>query len=238
MSKEYLKSIIDGSSNIVCLLGKAPASEQGCDFYHDDFIYDVEERYGRSPDEICSSTFFSNRPMAFYEFYREEVLKKRGEPDEVNFFLKRLEDAGKLKGIITRGFFDLSKRAGCHNVVHLYGTIDKNFCPHCGETYDAEYILQNKPLPYCKKCDTLIHPGVALSGEILDSAIMTQAIELITSAEVLLVMGCTLQSRLGALARYFTGDKIVLLNRTEHYSDSAADCVMIGEISEMIHDLP
>lgn len=236
MSIGYLKSILENGRNIVCLLGRGPAAEQGCDLYREDFSYDVEVRYGRSPSEIVNSTFYNNRPEVFYEFYREDILNRRGEPDEVNFCLKRLEDDGKLRGIVTRGFFDLSRRAGCHNVIHLYGNIDRNFCPHCGRIYDAEYIISHKPLPLCEKCGTLIHPGIALSGEMLDRRTMNRAIELISSADILLVVGTDLQSRLGSMAKYFTGDRICLINTTDHYSDEAADCVCIGNIAKIMHE--
>ncbi len=236
MSIQYLRKILEESRNIVCLLGRAPAAEQGCDLYREDFSYDVEEKYGRSPGEICSTTFYHNRPMAFYRFYREEILNRRGEPDECNYSLKRMEDDGRLRGIVTRGFFDLSRRAGCRDVIQLYGNVDRNFCPHCGKVFPADYIMTHTPLPMCDSCGTLIHPGIALSGEMLDSRLMTQAIEKISSAETLLVTGCSLQSTLGSMARYFNGDRIALVNSVSNYSDQAADCVCIGDIEKIMRE--
>lgn len=236
MSVSYLKSILNDGSNIVCMLGKGPAAEQGCDLYREDFSFDVESRYGRSPGEIMSSTFYNNRPEVFYRFYRDDILMRRGEPDEVNFSLKKMEDDGKLLGIVTRGFFDLSKRAGCHNVIHLYGSIDQNTCPHCGKVFDANYILAHKPLPLCDRCGTLIHPGITLTGELLDSQVMNSAIELVSSADILLIIGADLQSRLGSLAKYFNGDRICLVNSTSHYSDEAADCICIGDVEKIMHE--
>jgi NAD-dependent deacetylase len=236
MSISYLKEILTNGNNIVCLLGKATAAEQGCDLYREDFSYDVEARYGRSPSEIVSSTFYNNRPEVFYEFYREDILKRSGEPDDLNYSLRQMEIDGKLKGIVTRSFFDLSGRAGCQNVVSLYGNIEKNSCPHCNKEFSSEYILANKPLPKCDDCGTLIHPGIALSGEMLDSQVMTRAIEQITAADILLVLGTDLQSRLGSMAKYFNGDRICLVNSYSHYSDQAADCVCIGNISAIMHE--
>ena len=203
-------------------------------FYHSDFIYDIEQKYGLSQDEIFSTTFYHNRPVRFFEFYRDEILKKRGEPGPVNYVLKKMEDDGRLNAIVTRGFFNASTRAGCKNVIHLYGQIDENKCPHCGKVFSAEYILEHKPLPKCDACGTLIHPGVVLAGEMLDSAVMTHAAEVISCADVLLVIGCNLSSRLGAMARYFNGQKIALVNNEPHYTDRKADCVCIGDSIEEI----
>ena len=236
MSVNYLKSILNQAGNVVCLLGRAPAAEQGCDLYREDFSYDVEIRYGRSPSEIVNSTFYNNRPETFYEFYREDILKHRGEPDEINYSLRRMEDDGKLSGIVTRGYFNLSRRAGCRNVVSLYGNIDSNFCPHCRKQFGVDYILEHRPLPYCDSCGTMIHPGIVLSGELLDSRNVNRAVELISAAEVLLVLGTDLHTRLGSMAKYFSGDKICLVNRYSHYSDQAADCVCIGDVEEIMHE--
>ncbi len=234
MSIRYLREILTGSRNIVCLQGRASWSKQGNDFYRKDFIYDIEMKYGLSPDEIFSTTFYHNRPAKFFEFYREEMLKKRGEPGPVNYILKEMEDDGRLSAIVTRGYFNASKRAGCKNVIQLHGDIDRNTCPRCGKVFSAEYILEHTPIPKCDVCETMIHPGVVLSGEMLDSAVMTRAAEAISCADVLLVIGCNLSSRLGSMARYFNGDKIALVNVEEHYTDRKADCVCIGDSIENI----
>ena len=40
--------------------------------------YDIESRYGYSPEELFSAAFYNTRPSQFYEFYKNEVLSKRG----------------------------------------------------------------------------------------------------------------------------------------------------------------
>lgn len=234
MSIRYLKEILKDSSSIVCLLGREAAAQNGGMFYQRDFSYDIEMKYGISPDEIFSTTYYHNRPQEFFRFYREEVLMKRAEPDGVNYTLKRMQDDGKLAAIVTRGFYNSSQRVGCKNVIHLYGTVDDNHCPHCGEKYSAEYILKHRPIPKCQKCGTMIHPGVVLAGEMLDSTVVTRAAEAVSCADTLLVVGCNLASRLGSLARYFNGNKIALVNTREHYTDRRADCVCIGPSLEEI----
>ena len=234
MSIRYLKEILREGKHIVCLLGREAAAQNGGVFYQRDFSYDIESKYGMSPDEIFSTTYFHNRPQEFFRFYREEVLMKRAEPTGVHSVLKRMQDDGKLSAIITRGFFNASQKAGCTNVIHLYGTVDDNRCPHCGEKYSAEYILEHRPIPKCEKCGTMIHPGVILAGEMLDSSVVTNAAEAISCADTLLVVGCNLASRLGSLARYCNGNKIALVNTIEHYTDRRADCVCIGPSLEDI----
>ena len=52
MSVGYLKSILENGRNIVCLLGRGPSAEQGCDLYREDFSYDVEVLPGSVQVEI------------------------------------------------------------------------------------------------------------------------------------------------------------------------------------------
>ena len=229
MSIRYMRDILETSNNIVCLQGRGAAAEMGIDFYDEDFVFAIEEKYGLSPDEIFSSTFYHNRPAVFYKFYREEMLKKRGLPGVVNKTLKKMEDDGRLQAIVTRGMFNHSKSAGCKNVIQLYGHIDNNNCPHCGKIFPGSYIMEHTPLPMCDVCGTLLHPGTTLAGEMLDTQKLTEAAEIISTADTLLVIGCNLASRLGSMSRYFEGDKICLINNKEHYTDRKADCVCIGE---------
>ena len=234
MSVEYLKQILTENREIVCLLGRSPAIAGGCDFYREEYAYEIETKYGRSPGEIFSSSFYINRPRAFYECYREELLKKRGGPDECNYALKRMEDDGRLLGIITRGFFNHSRMVGCKNVIQLYGNIDANTCPHCGKVYSADYILEHKPLPYCEACGALIYPGIALRGEMLDNLRITKAADLIARAQVLLVLGTSLHSNLGELVKYFNGRILAVVNSEEEFSDYKADCFCRGNVAEIM----
>lgn len=236
MSVAYLKTILNKSKNVVCLLGRAMAAEYGCDFYDDKYGDEIELKYGYSPEEIFSSVYFNNRPQSFYEFYREELLKKRGAPTECDYALRRMEEDGKLLGIVTRGILNVSKRAGCKNVIQLYGNVDDNVCPRCGRHYDASYVLEHTPVPLCQECGSVLHPGVTLRGEILDNKVMTQAADLVSRADTLLVVSCNLQSTLASLIKYFRGNRIALVNTKEHFSDHRADCVCIGNINDIMKE--
>ncbi|MDO4622163.1 MAG: Sir2 family NAD-dependent protein deacetylase [Eubacteriales bacterium] len=236
MSVPYLQSLLQRGSNIVCLLGKAPKAEQNCDFYKESYREKIRERYGRTPEEIVSSTFFHNSPEVFYRFYRNEMLLKRGEPDAVHHVLKQMEEDGKLRGIVTDGYFGLSSLAGCSKVVSLNGSIDRNRCPGCGRVYDSAYVMQSTEVPACSKCGKMLHPGIALQGELPNAAVLTHAKELIMGANLLLVLGTSLNSPLGSLSKYFSGDRICVVNTEENRWDQTADCICTGNIQEILEE--
>ncbi|MDO4617711.1 MAG: Sir2 family NAD-dependent protein deacetylase [Lachnospiraceae bacterium] len=234
MSVEYLRNIVQNGRRIAVLLGRNPAMNSGCEFYKEEFDYDVEEKYGRSSEEIFSSNFYHNRPKEFYEFYREEILKKQGELDAADYFIKRLEDADKLEGVVTRGFFNRCKRAGVTKEIQLYGSIDANRCPRCGKIFDSHYIIDSTGIPKCDVCQIPIHPGVVLKGEMVDNYNMTRAAEIVSRADTLIILGTNMNSPLISMLRYFNGEKVALVNSVPHFADRKADCVCIGDFEEIL----
>ena len=133
---EYLKKVLDDSHYTVALCGSGILAETGCrTFQNQDYAYEIEQKYGRSPEDIFASAYYMTRPDSFFEFYRAEVLEKDWKPSESCYALKKLEDAGKIQCILSDNIFDLEKRAGCSNVLSLRGSIYQNRCPKCGQEY-------------------------------------------------------------------------------------------------------
>ena len=111
---EYLKKVLDDSHYTVALCGSGILAETGCrTFQNQDYAYEIEQKYGRSPEDIFASAYYMTRPDSFFEFYRAEVLEKDWKPSESCYALKKLEDAGKIQCILSDNIFDLEKRAGC-----------------------------------------------------------------------------------------------------------------------------
>lgn len=236
---KWLEKIIDRSRHMVCLMGVRISSQCGCTNYRDKGdSYDIEAKYGYSPDEIFSASFYNVRPAQFYEFYKNDMISDLGEVDEGLLVLRKLEEQGKLKCIITRDIFSLAKRAGCQNVYELHGSVYNNRCPHCGSNYPIEYIQNSKGVPKCEKCGMMIRPGVSLVGEMVDNVLLTKAATEVQKADTLLVMGCNLKASLvSTFIKDFSGEKLVLLNNEEHFADKKADLVIYGKPMDILKDM-
>ena len=236
---QYLKNIIDKSGYLVCLLGVMVSSQYGCTNYRDENdAYEIEEKYGYSPEEMFCSSFYNTRVDQFYDFYKNDMISELGEVDEKMKVLKHLEDTGKLKCIITRDIFSMPRRAGCQKVYELHGSVFDNACPHCKRKYSVEYIKNSKGVPRCESCGTVIRPGVTMVGEMVDNALISKAAEEVKKAETLLVLGCNLKSPLtDTFLRYFEGSRLVLLNEEEHYADRKADLAIHGKPMDILNDL-
>ena len=86
----------------------------------------------------------------------------------------------------------------------------------CGEFYDGEYVRNADGIPRCVKCGGTIKPDVVLYEEGLDDATVSGAIDAIMHADTLIVGGTSLIVYPAAgMLRYFVGDKLVLINKTE-----------------------
>lgn len=227
MSIEHIRHMIESSSNLVCLLGLSVSMECGClNYRQEDGLYDLEQQYGLSPEEIFSTGFYNTRPRQFFEFYQNEILDRIGEPDICIRTLARMERDGLVKAIITRELFSLPKRAGCRNVIELHGSIYENKCPRCQKTYPMEYMRKGRPVPLCASCGIPVRPQVCLLGELVDSTRIFEAAKAMEAADTLLILGCHFEAALVTnCLPYFKGNQIILINEQEHLSDRNASYV-------------
>lgn len=236
-----LKQLVDDSTNIVCLIGLSCLKETGYPNYRNEAdAYAIEQKYGYSPEEIYSAGFFATRNHLFYKFYREFMLQSTGNPPGPTYYaLAELEKKGKLKAIITRSVYGLGKKAGCKNVIQLHGSVDDNHCPKCKKKFPVEYILDYQgEVPKCDACMTAIRPGVLLIGETINISDTSRAAKVISEADMLMVVGTHLHSYLAEkFLKYYEGNKLVLINDENHYSDTLANYFMYGKPADILPEI-
>lgn len=236
---DMLKRILDESKYTVALCGSGMTEEAGLvGLKYQNRAYEIEKKYHDSPEEIFTSMYYSTRPEKFFEFYKDEVLQKVPNPTESGEALAAMERAGKLQCVITANIYELMQRAGCQNVINLHGSIYKNKCLHCGKEYPMEYLRDARGIPLCEACGEAIRPEVALYGEMVDSRLMRDTSIEIEKAEVLLVLGTTLQSEVfGSYIRYFEGKYLVVIHQRAHHSDTKADLVILDQPKNVLSKL-
>ena len=136
---ETLKTWITESDNIVFFGGAGVSTESGIpDFRSTDGLY--HQKFDYPPETILSHTFFYQNPEYFFRFYREKMLPLDYQPNEAHKKLAALEQAGKLRAIVTQNIDGLHQKAGSKNVFELHGSIYRNYCEKCGKFYPPEYI--------------------------------------------------------------------------------------------------
>lgn len=236
---ELFKKILNESMYTVVLCGSGLMSESGqMVLKSPEKAYEMEEKYGVSPEEIFTTVYYNNRTAEFFEFYREDMLKQQAEVTETSYVLKKLEDAGKVHCIIDSNIFAQNQRGGCRNVISLHGSIYQNQCPHCGKKYTMEEIRDGEKIPRCSECGRVIRPGVLLFGEMMDSQVMSEASRQIERADALILLGTTMESEVySKYIDYFEGKYLVIIHKERHYMDEKADLVFIDDPKNVLPKL-
>lgn len=234
---DELQRIIDESNNIVFFGGAGVSTESGIkDFRSKDGLYNLNYKY--PPELILSSNFFYNNTEEFYKFYKDKLNCLNSEPNIIHNYLAKLEQKGKLKGIITQNIDGLHTKAGNKKVYELHGTIYNNHCIKCGKYYDAKYVFNSIGIPKCK-CGGIIKPDVTLYGEMLDENILNMSINLISTCDTLIVAGTSLLVEpASSLIKLFKGKNLVILNRSNTKYCSIASLVIndsLGNIFKQLH---
>ena len=235
---EELQQIIDTHSRIVFFGGAGVSTESGIpDFRSQDGLYNQQYRF--PPETIISHSFFERNTEEFYRFYKDKMLITDVEPNAAHLFLAELERAGKLTAVVTQNIDGLHQKAGSSRVYELHGSIHRNYCRRCGKFFDAEYIRAADGVPVCDACGGLVKPDVVLYEEGLDNEVIRGAVNAISKADCLIIGGTSLVVYPAAgLIDYFSGDKLVLVNKSATSRDRSADLVIsapIGEVFSRLH---
>ena len=230
---ETFAALLRESDNIVFFGGAGVSTESNIpDFRSTDGLY--HQQYDYPPETILSHTFFMRNTEAFYRFYKAKMLMLDAKPNPAHLALAKLEEMGKLKGIITQNIDGLHQAAGSKNVQELHGSVLRNYCMRCGESYDARYMKQADGVPRCRKCGGIIKPDVVLYEEGLDNDTISQSVSDIANADVLIIGGTSLVVYPAAgLVDYYRGKKLVLINRDSTPRDGRADLIIRAPIGQV-----
>lgn len=230
---DKLQKIIDESKNIVFFGGAGVSTESGIpDFRSADGIYHQAYRY--SPEQVVSHSFFMQHTEAFYDFYRDKMMILDAKPNPAHLKLAELEQAHKLKAVITQNIDGLHQAAGSKNVFELHGSIRRNYCMKCGRFYDAQYVKDSEGIPRCE-CGGIVKPDVVLYEEGLDQKTIQGAVEAISHADTLIIGGTSLVVYPAAgFIDYFRGSHLAVINKSHTAKAVRAELSISAPIGEIL----
>ena len=236
---DLLKQWIRESNSIVFFGGAGVSTESGIpDFRSVDGLYN--QRFEYPPETIISRSFFVRDPEYFFRFYKEKMMPLGYEPNITHKVLARLEREGKLSGVVTQNIDGLHQKAGSKNVRELHGSVLRNYCLRCGKFYEAAFVKESTGIPKCI-CGGIVKPDVVLYEEPLNQETVNAAVDLFRNADMLIVAGTSLTVYPAAgLINYYSGKKMVLINRDPTPYDSKADLVFhdrLGDIFSQLYDI-
>ena len=232
-----LREWIAGSGNIVFFGGAGVSTESGIpDFRSTDGLYRQEYKY--PPETILSHTFFEQNPEEFFRFYRAKLIPDKSvQPNAAHRRLAELEREGKLRAVITQNIDGLHQAAGSKRVIELHGSIHRCRCARCGKPCPEKAVNTGEGVPRCS-CGGVLRPEVVLYEEPLAERDITDAVNFIRKADVLIVGGTSLAVYPAAgLLRYYEGRKLALVNMGATSYDESADLLIREKIGKVFSEV-
>lgn len=240
---EELKEIIRKSNNIVFFGGAGVSTESNIpDFRSEAGLYNAQQSYGMSPEQMISHSFFMRDTETFFDYYKNNMVYPDAAPNAAHIALAKLEEMGKLKAVVTQNIDGLHQKAGSKIVYELHGSVLRNNCMDCGAYYDLDYVMDRENcdgyIPKCKKCGGIVKPDVVLYEEALDDAQVSGAVDAIRNADVLIIGGTSLVVYPAAgFVNYFRGSKLVLINKSSTSFDGRANLVINDSIGKVLGEV-
>ena len=230
---ETLHQWTQESERVVFFGGAGVSTESGIpDFRSTDGLYN--QQYDYPPEQILSHTFFMRWPEEFFRFYRDKMLAPSAKPNKAHRALAKLEEQGKLTAVITQNIDGLHQMAGSKKVLELHGSVHRNYCMRCHKFHSMEEILHSEGVPRCS-CGGIIKPDVVLYEEGLDQQILQESVDQIRRADMLIIGGTSLTVYPAAgLLDYYTGNRLVLINKTATARDGLANLVINESIGKAL----
>jgi NAD-dependent protein deacetylase/lipoamidase len=193
------------------------------------------------PAEVATVDALRRDPVRVWEFYalRLEALSQAA-PNDGHRALAELEQRGWVRAVVTQNVDGLHQRAGSHEVVEVHGSIREAECIGCGVRVPMADAAASLPLPACPECGEVLKPGVVLFGELLPAAAIGRAQELAADADLLLVVGSSLEVYPVAALPGDTlaaGGALALVNRGGTPWDSRAELVLDAGAGETLREL-
>ena len=221
-----LAEIIKESSYVVAFTGAGASTDSGLkDFRGKDGLYS-RTYMGYEPEEILSHDFFFAHGDIFDKYLDEKLNINGIKPNAGHKALAELEKLGKVKAVITQNIDDLHQAASSRNVLELHGTLKKWYCLKCGKKGDHRFRCE---------CGGIVRPQVTLYGEMLDEEVTSKAINEISKADTLIIIGTSLTVYPAAYyIQYFKGKNLVILNNTPTSQDGIATLIIRDNFAEVM----
>lgn len=231
---QELVNAIKESKNILVFTGagiSCPAPTNIPDFRSENGVYSKNVN-GMKAEDIISHSYFMSHAKEFYDFYGHNMVFRNAKYNSAHKFFADLEKI-KNVSVVTQNIDGLHTLAGSTNVYELHGSVFRNYCMKCHKFYSLDYIdVLN--IPYCN-CGGIIKPDVVLYEEPLDENVVEGAIEKISRADLLIVVGTSLTVYPAAsFLRYFKGKTICLINKSKTQYDNMANIVYNDDIIKVI----
>jgi NAD-dependent SIR2 family protein deacetylase len=221
---EQLAELIESGSSkrILVLCGAGVSTGAGIPDFRSPGtgLYDNLQKYSLPyPEAIFEINYYRRSPEAFVSLANELWPGIKFKPTLTHHFLKLLADKGLLLRIYTQNIDGLEFLAGIpdEKLVECHGHFRTASCIDCGRPANAEEVKETIVLygktPKCNSCGGNVKPDVVFFGEGLPNRFHRLLKQDLPKADLLLVMGTSLQVAPVSMIPNMVRCKRVLFNR-------------------------
>lgn len=217
-----LKDFLDAHNNICVLTGAGISTESGIPDYRSEGV-GIYARSNRRPvlyKDFCNSEDIRRRYWArnYVGWPRFSSIK----PNNTHAILKKLEDANKIRCIVTQNVDNLHSKAGSRKVIELHGTAFRVMCLNCDERICRYYLqdvfdrmnpnmiatcemirpdgdvelsqeqVEGFQVPPCENCGGVLKPDIIFFGDNVPKQTVESVKYNVEHSDSLLILGTTL----------------------------------------------
>ena len=171
----------------------------------------------------------------FYDFFAQ------AQPNAAHHALVRLEQAGKLKCVITQNIDNLHQQAGSTEVIEFHGNSKRLVCLKCGQRFSATPEIFNHLPPRCVSCGKILKPDFVFFGEPIPIDAHERALAETELADLWLVIGTTGEVYPAAsvpITAKYNGKRIIEVNlRPSEFTHTITDIFLQGKAGEVMQQI-
>lgn len=190
-------------------------------------------------EEICTAQAWRNNPERVTEFYNDlRAQLEKAQPNEAHLLLADFQKDYDVK-VITQNVDNLHERAGSRDVLHLHGELTKvrpDDCYTDWDGYSMKHVIDigYRPVrmgetagPHSRQ----LRPHIVFFGEAVPN--LQAAITLVSNADILLVIGTSLQVYPAAMLHTYApvGCRIYMIDPDESPAASVHGVMHIRKVA-------
>lgn len=196
---KYLAS--DKVKNVITMAGAGISTSAGIPDFRSPGtgLYDNLASYNLpSPQAIFDIEFFQENPKPFFVLAKE-LYPGSFKPTLCHYFIKMLDDKGKLLRHYTQNIDTLERVAGLdpEKLVEAHGTFYTSHCLKCQKEYPLDWMKDQifaDKIPKCTldDCEGVVKPDIVFFGESLPQRFATAVSQDFKKCDLLIVTGTSL----------------------------------------------
>ena len=187
------------------------------------------------PMKVATVDALENNYPLSWEFYHDRIKHlDTVKPHPGHYVLARLEERGKLQLVATQNVDGLHQMAGNRHVAELHGSIRSFRCHSCLRAATREQFMAKEP---CPACGGKLRPNVVLFGELLPEDAWSRAMDAVRQAELVIVIGTSLQVYPVNQLPSMTRGKTALLNKEETGEEHRFDLFIPGRAAPLLTEI-